>query len=106
MKWLDNWLYGVIKRVHEKEEKESDIYTTSALKLSSNRVRKSPEPSHELNSRGVTFTMYSANGGTVIELRNYDEKSDRHHNVLHVIPSDKDIGEELGKIITYEALKR
>ena len=61
---------------------------------------------HELQSRGVNFQLYTATGGTVVELRSYDERTDRHVNALHVIPSDADLGDALSKIITYEALKR
>jgi hypothetical protein len=50
--------------------------------------------------------LYNATGGTVVELRSYDESKDRNHNVLYVISSDKDLGQELGHIVTMEALKR
>jgi hypothetical protein len=42
----------------------------------------------------------------VVELRHYDDKTDRIKNSLHIVPHDKDLGEALNHIITYEALKR
>jgi hypothetical protein len=57
------------------------------------------------NDRGINFKVFKASGGTVIETSFYDRQKDRHHNSLHVITDDKDIGKELGKIITIETLK-
>jgi hypothetical protein len=57
------------------------------------------------NDRGISFKVYKATGGTIIETSFYDRQKDRHHNSLHVITDDKDIGKELGKIITMETLK-
>lgn len=58
-----------------------------------------------LNSHGMNFTIYRADGGFVVETRHYDRKRDENNMNLHVITSDKDIGEELGKIITYQNLR-
>lgn len=58
-----------------------------------------------LNSNGMRFNLYKANGGFVIETRVYDERNDRNINKLYVITEDKDLGEELGKIITMESLR-
>ena len=59
----------------------------------------------EINSNGMTFTVYRANGGHIIEHRVYDKRTDRTTNGLHIITDDKDLGEEIGKIITYEQLR-
>lgn len=61
--------------------------------------------SESLNSNGMRFQLYNASGGFVIETRIYDERNDRNINKLHVITEDKDLGEELGKIITMESLR-
>jgi hypothetical protein len=111
MKWFDKWF---VKKVHwaskfptedawEKEE-------TNLIMTNSKRAQRGigihPRESTELESRGTAFTLYTANGGHVVELRHYDEKSDRMKNSLHIVPHDKDLGESLNHIITYEALKR
>jgi hypothetical protein len=57
------------------------------------------------NDRGIHFKVFKASGGTIIETSFYDRQKDRQHNSLHVITDDKDIGKELGKIITMETLK-
>lgn len=58
-----------------------------------------------LSSQGMNFTVYRANGGHIIEHRIYDRKTDRNNNSLHIITDDKDLGEEIGKIITFENLR-
>ena len=57
-------------------------------------------------SNGTNFTLYQANGGTVLELRHYDRKNDDNIYTLYVIPSDRDLGVEISHIITMESLKR
>ena len=58
-----------------------------------------------ISSNGMRFNLYKASGGFVIETRAYDERTDRNNNKLYVITEDKDVGEELGKIITMESLR-
>jgi len=57
-------------------------------------------------SNGTNFTLFQANGGTVLELRHYDRKNDDNIYTLYVIPSDRDLGVEISHIITMESLKR
>ena len=58
-----------------------------------------------ISATGIRFEVYRANGGTVIETRRNDRRTGDSIYELHVIAGDQDIGEEIGKIITMEALK-
>ena len=58
-----------------------------------------------ISANGIRFEVYRANGGTVIETRRNDRRTGDSVYELHVIAGDQDIGEEIGKIITMEALK-
>ena len=58
-----------------------------------------------LQSEGMRFQLYKAAGGYVIETTQYDNRTDRRHNKMYVVTEDKDLGAELGKIITMEALR-
>jgi len=58
-----------------------------------------------LQSQGFRLHVYSASGGTIVETTKYDRKSDENRNTLHVVTEDKDLGEELAKIITLESLR-
>lgn len=59
-----------------------------------------------LDSRGMNFTIHMANGGYVLEYSTYNEKTDRHDNSLHIIPSDQDLGQGIAHIITLEMLRK
>ena len=54
----------------------------------------------------LRFTIYNAHGGKVVEVRTYDEKRDHWITSLHVIESDEDFGDSIGKIVFTESLKR
>jgi hypothetical protein len=58
-----------------------------------------------LESNGFRLQVYKANGGVVVETRNYDHRKDENRNSLYVITEDKDLGTEIGKIITMENLR-
>lgn len=58
-----------------------------------------------LSSDGMRFQLYKAAGGFVIEVRAYDRRKDENINSIYVITEDKNLGEELGKIITMESLR-
>jgi hypothetical protein len=65
----------------------------------------SPDQENRISATGIRFEVYRANGGTVVETRRQDRRSGDSIYELHVISSDQDIGAEIGKIITIEALK-
>ena len=58
-----------------------------------------------LDSTGMRFEVFKASGGIVIEVKRYDHVKDKHHLGLYVITNDQDLGNEISKIITIEALK-
>lgn len=91
MKWLKkkikNWVFS-----------DEEYAMDSSLSI------KVPEP-RQVESHGFTLRVYKASGGTVIESSMYDSIKDRHRNGLYVVTDDKDLGEEIGKIITMENLK-
>ena len=61
---------------------------------------------HSLDSdKGIRITAYKAQGGMVVETNFYDRIKDRNYRTLHIITDDRDLGKEIGKIITMETLK-
>jgi hypothetical protein len=58
-----------------------------------------------LSTQGFRLNIYGASGGTIIETTKYDRKNDENRNSLHIVTDDKDLGEELSKIITMEQLR-
>lgn len=57
-------------------------------------------------SEPLRFTVYNASGGKIVEISHYDQKSDRNYTSLHIITSDENFGEELGKIAFVELIKK
>jgi hypothetical protein len=54
---------------------------------------------------GLSFNVMSAQGGTVVQIRSYDRKSDRNNNITHVIPDGEDISTAIGHIVSMELLR-
>ena len=81
--WLNNWL-------SDDDEDRPEIATFDR---------------ESLQSEGMRFQLYRASGGYVIETTQYDNRTDRRINKMYVITEDKDLGAELGKIVTMEALR-
>jgi len=63
------------------------------------------ENSPDLNSQSFRLNIYGASGGTIIETTKYDRKTDENRHSLHIVTEDKDLGQELAKIITMEQLR-
>jgi hypothetical protein len=54
----------------------------------------------------IRFSVQAVNGGTLIETRWYDYKKDEQRVKLHIVTSDQDLSESIGKIVTMELLQR
>ena len=63
--------------------------------------------SHSLRSEPVlTFTIYNAVGGKIVEFRYHDRTKDRINTQMYIIGKDEDFGEKIAKIATLETLKQ
>jgi hypothetical protein len=54
----------------------------------------------------IRFNVQAVNGGTIIETRWYDQKKDESRVKLHIVTSDQDLSESIGKIVTMELLQK
>jgi hypothetical protein len=54
----------------------------------------------------IRFQVQAVNGGTIIETRWYDPKKDESRVKLHIITSDQDLSDAIGKIVTMELLQK
>ena len=104
--FLKRWMLKSVKEAVEQERRNevnvvgtADIISARGLKVGRQ------ETSIDQPERAIQFTVYTANGGRVIETRRYDRKTDRHSNNLYVITGEQDFGREIDKIITMEALR-
>ena len=100
MKWLDNWILQRAKRIRSRNETISSIdRLQTGISISEDR------PSIGSSKHRMNFTVYRANGGVLVEINRYDERKDHHHCELHIVHPDENLGDALGKIVTFESLK-
>lgn len=97
--WLRNKLHNFIF-APDRELVSSKQHNT----LVSGRGHHSQSLSSD--SEPMRFTVYNASGGKIVEISHYDSRTDRHTTSLHIITSDEDFGEELGKIAFVELIKK
>ena len=97
MKWLKRWLARAVVEGHEEAERVERMYATAGPKLSVGREVESDD--------GLSITVRKAIGGKIVTFRHYDNKTDRHHHRLYVIPEELDFERELGKMITLESMR-
>jgi hypothetical protein len=101
MNWLKLKLRSWINSAQDISENE---YVSMKM-ASANSISIGRGPSLD-SDKGIRFQVYKANGGMVVETSMYDRHKDRHHNSLHIINDEQDLGKELAKIITMETLKQ
>ena len=79
-----------------------------SMSIGSNRPRRRNAvlaSDQGLRSNGMTFFVYAAEGGTVIETSFYNDKDDRNDNRLYIIPDGEDFTSTLGQIVSMERIK-
>jgi hypothetical protein len=54
----------------------------------------------------ISFKVEAVQGGTLVETRWYDYKKDESIRKLHIVTSDQDLAEAIGKIVTMELIRR
>ena len=54
----------------------------------------------------IRFSVQQVEGGTLIETRWTDPKTDNYVRKLHIVTQDENLSEAIGKIVTMELLKR
>ncbi len=104
--FIKRWFAKMSREAWEDERRQNQLReSTIAVDRLSNSLISKGSPSIDQPERAIQFTVYTANGGRVIETRRYDRKTDRSTNGLYVVTSDMDFGREIDKIITMESLK-
>lgn len=110
MKLLDKLILGWAERIHRKqldncvELEESPRPRTGRGKLTTATNGRRVEHNYDDDSI-ITFKVYGANGGKIVETSRYDEKRDNEGIRRYVIDENADLAESLGKIVTMEYLR-
>jgi len=112
MKWFDSWIQRCYNRARSRDENQS-IMLEESPKLSRNgRTGIAPSSKgmrrveHNYDDKSViTFKVFGANGGMIVETNRYDDKRDTEAIGRYVISDNDDLVESLGKIVTMEYLR-
>jgi hypothetical protein len=73
---------------------------------SGNKTPSQQRVSHNYDDDGViTFKVYGANGGKIVEAARYDDKHDQERIKLYIIEENADFTESLSKIVTMEYMR-
>ncbi len=105
MKFIKNAIIGIIKWASRNNTNERDCKVENSKSHYGTAIMNKSSDIADGNN-GMNFTVYSAIGGKVIQIRSYDPSRDRHVGSLYVITDKEDLGEELSQIITRESLSR
>lgn len=106
---MKNWLRRKLHNfLYPEEVPDPSLYSDNRKMSSIGAIVSSRHHSQTLSSENepLRFTVYNASGGKIVEINHYDSRTDRHSTSLHIITSDEDFGEQLGKIAFLEALKK
>lgn len=57
------------------------------------------------SNSSLTFSIYGASGGKIVEFRHYDRKTDNTGYSLHIISDDEDFSNSIARITTLELLR-
>jgi len=105
---LDKWLYLKVRDMWDNRHKYSHYETRGWLEENQKMAigtamveRGRPE-----GESRITFELSTAIGGKILNVRQYDDRKDRHDQQTYVIPNGEDIGERVAKIINLEMFKQ
>lgn len=90
MKWLKRKIIGWVR---ENCYASQPVQSTPAVGASA------------VDVEGLSFNVMPAQGGTVVQIRQYDRKTDRNNHITHVIPDGEDIATRIGHIVSMELLR-
>lgn len=105
MKWFKRWFQKMCAEAWQDAQNERKMAVEAQVPMP---ISKSPH-SGRLGGRGMngmTFTIYPANGGHVLEYNEWDPITDRNTQRLYIISSSQELGEGIAQVITMEHLKQ
>jgi hypothetical protein len=71
----------------------------------SNKVVSARESDHVEADPIISFRIYSAQNGKILEFSKYDRVKDRSDRSVYIIGKDEDIAEKVGKCLSLELLR-
>ena len=104
MNFFKKWFQKMCREAWENASEDSQAPEYN-YHLRGSNSKEVVAASQSIDSNGIRFTVYKADGGHVVETKTYDKHHDCHTS-LYIVTSDQELGERLAHIITYESIKR
>jgi hypothetical protein len=101
MKWLKKLVVKWVREDWDNASQVEETYAVPRLRKSNSSIQGSTLDS----DAQLTFTVYNAIGGKVVEFRRYDRKTDRSDHSVYVIGKEEDFGAKIAKIAMLEVIK-
>ena len=86
--WFDRWFMNKSKEAWD-EFRNQTVYSSRGFDA----------------NNGLNMSVYTADGGYVIQFNHYDHKIDRSFQSLHIISHVEDFADRISQIITLELIK-
>ena len=98
MNWFKRMVVKWVREDWDNARQEQDICISPnhSMSVSTRDVHSDPT---------MSFKIYSAIGGKVVEFSRYDRQKDRNFHEIYIISKDEDFGEKIAKIAMLENLK-
>jgi hypothetical protein len=113
--FLDKIIMRWAERIYQRQMNKASIELDESPKRSRGRLGRGTTNTATSSTRRVehnyddesviTFKVYGANGGRIVETSRYDEKRDTEGIRRYVISDDADLAESLSKIVTVEYMR-
>ena len=95
MKWLKRKLFDWVAQGEELQDEINKNNWMSESSVSGRVYEDCHTPDVDPT---MNFKVYNANGGKIVEFRQYDRVKDQSQNKLYVIGEDEDFGDAIKKI--------
>jgi hypothetical protein len=116
MKWLDTFIQRCYNRARIRDENSAIVGWDEPKQGRGRLGRGNSTPIGPVSSTRrveynyddetvITFKVYGANGGKIIEAARYDEKRDTEGIRRYVISEEADLADSLAKIVTVEYMR-
>lgn len=100
MIWFNKWLYARMQQAQTYQNKIG--YGGLA---GSGQARVNHNVSSDMWDNSLTFSVYAAVGGTIVECKSFDGKTDRLNKRLYIINDTDNFSVAMAHIISVERLK-
>jgi hypothetical protein len=102
--WSGNSIQGTKMKISFRERFKAWLFEDSAESYTT-KMSDKDGPVIEMDN-SINFSVVNATGGRIVQVRHYDQKSDRHRHSLHIITPEEDLATALAHILVIDHLSR